>query len=43
MADALAGLHVLQRFTLMWDPKAYKARQHTVAGLRKDALLIWLA
>lgn len=40
VADALSGLGVLMRFACMWDPKAYKARQHTVAGLRKDMLLI---
>lgn len=40
VADALGELGVLLKFACMWDPKAYKARQHTVAGLRKDALLI---
>lgn len=44
VADALGELGVLLKFACMWDPKAYKARQHTVAGLRKDALLIrWAA
>lgn len=40
VADALSDLGVLLRFACMWDPKAYKARQHTVAGLRRDMLLI---
>jgi hypothetical protein len=40
VADALSSLGVLMRFACMWDPKAYKARQHTVAGLRKDMMLI---
>lgn len=40
VADALSDLGVLLRFACMWDPKAYKARQHTVAGLRKDTNLI---
>jgi hypothetical protein len=40
VADALSDLGVLLRFACMWDPKAYKARQHTVAGLRKDTSLI---
>lgn len=40
VADALSDLGVLLRFACMWDPKAYKTRQHTVAGLRRDMLLI---
>ena len=42
VADALADLGVLLKFACLWNPKAYKARQHTVAGLRKDATLIRL-
>jgi hypothetical protein len=33
-------LSVVQRFAKLWDAAAYKARRHTVAGLRRDALLI---
>jgi hypothetical protein len=40
VAEALCNLAVLQRFACVWEPKAYKARQHSVAGLRRDALLI---
>lgn len=40
VTDALADLGVLLRFACMWDPKAYKRRQHTVAGLRRDTQLI---
>lgn len=40
VADALGDLGVLLRFACMWDARAYKARQHSVAGLRKDALLL---
>jgi hypothetical protein len=40
VTDALSDLGVLLRFACMWDPKAYKRRQHTVAGLRRDTQLI---
>lgn len=40
VTDALGDLGVLLRFACMWDPKAYKRRQHTVAGLRRDTQLI---
>lgn len=40
VADALVDLGVLLRFACMWDAKAYKAKQHTVAGLHRDAALI---
>lgn len=40
VTDALEDLGVLLRFACMWDPKAYKRRHHTVAGLRRDTQLI---
>jgi hypothetical protein len=40
VTDTLAELGVLLRFVHMWDTAAYKAKQHTVAQLRRDTLLL---
>ncbi|KAF6250704.1 hypothetical protein COO60DRAFT_1629458 [Scenedesmus sp. NREL 46B-D3] len=40
VTDALAELAVLLRFMHVWDAAAYKAKQHTVAQLRRDTLLL---
>ncbi|WIA11423.1 hypothetical protein OEZ85_011540 [Tetradesmus obliquus] len=40
VTDTLAELGVLLRFVHMWDAAAYKAKQHSVAQLRRDMLLL---
>lgn len=40
VTDTLADLSVLLNFTRVWDPASYKAKQYTVAQLRKDILLL---
>jgi hypothetical protein len=40
VTDTLAALGVLLRFVHMWNAAAYKAKQHTVAQLRRDTMLL---
>jgi hypothetical protein len=40
VADSLSGLGVLLTFSRTWNAAAYKAKCHTVAQMRRDALLL---
>lgn len=40
VTDTLAELSVLLSFARVWDATTYKAKQHTVAQLRRDMQLL---